>query len=124
MSDIEEIEDFSITDSEPSKDILDSGNRATLEFEADKAGGVSIFYAEEKNEARFGEPSKLVKHRKLLARFAQDGSKLELFPIITWQRRPPYFEPKYGCIKSIELWGFGFETPESGEDESVESMLS
>jgi len=43
MSDIEEIEDFSITDSEPNEDILASGNRPSSEFEADQAGAYASF---------------------------------------------------------------------------------
>lgn len=123
MSEHDEIEDVNLIDGEPSDDFLPSGNRPTLELEGPQDGATSFFYVAEKDDARFGESPKPFKHRKLLARFAQDGSRLELFPLITWKDRPPYFEAKYGSIKCIELCGFGFVTPESG-DEAADLFLS
>lgn len=122
MSDLDESDDASLIDDEPSDDVLPSGNRPTLDSEVAQDGTASIYYVEEKNEARFGATPKLIRHRKLLARFAHDGSRLELYPLITWKDQPPYFEPKYESIKSIELRGFGFQSPESG-DEAADIFL-
>ncbi|MBK9027680.1 MAG: DUF4263 domain-containing protein [Propionivibrio sp.] len=116
-----DIDAASLIDGEPSR-LPPSNNRPTLESEVARNGTTSIYFVEEKNEARYGATSKLLQYRKLLARFAHDGSQLELFPLMTWKNQPPYFEPKYESIKSIELRGFGFQPPESG-DEAADIFL-
>lgn len=115
--------DSSLADDEPSDGARTPSGHPTLESEIAQNGATSIYYVDEKNDARFGSPPKIARHRKLLARFAHDGSCLELFPLRTWKEWPAYLEPKYESIKSIELRGFEFQSPESG-DEAADIFLS